>query len=81
MDCRPTDRLAALGALAEKGMTDFVCADARVDVGAHLVEALGVGTQRNGSLLGAAHFGGGDHLHRLGDLGGVLDRLDAPANV
>jgi hypothetical protein len=27
------------------------------------------------------HLGGRDHLHRLGDLGGVLDRFDAAADV
>ena len=32
-------------------------------------------------LLGLAHLGRRHHLHGLGDLGRVLDRLDAPAYV
>ena len=36
---------------------------------------------RQRGLLRTAHLGRRDHLHRLGDLGGVLDRLDAPADV
>ena len=31
--------------------------------------------------MGLLHFGGRDQLHRLGDLRGVLNRLDASADV
>ena len=62
-------------------MADFVRADARVDVRGHVVEAAGIRAQGDGRLLGPAHFGGGHHLHRLGDLGGIFDRLDTAANV
>ena len=42
----------------------------------HGVEPFGIGTRVLGSFLGAAQFCCRDHLHRLGDLAGRLDRLD-----
>ena len=39
-------------------------------------EAFGIGPRRLGRVLGAAQLGGGDHLHRLGDLAGRFDRRD-----
>ena len=47
----------------------------------HTVEHLGVGVSSQRRLLCLAHLGGSNHLHRLGDLGGVLNRLDASADV
>src|SRR5690606_21495254 len=41
---------------------------------------LSVGTRHAHALLRAAHFGRGDHLHRLGDLPGVLHTPDFYAN-
>ena len=46
-----------------------------------LVHEGGIGSARQRGLLGLAHLGRGDHLHRLGDLGRVLDRLDAAPDV
>jgi hypothetical protein len=40
-----------------------------------------VGTAREGGVLGALHLRRRHELHRLGDLGGVFDRLDAAANL
>src|SRR5262245_7538 len=34
-----------------------------------------------GGLLRLAHFGRGDHLHGFGDLGGVANGPDTPADV
>ena len=45
------------------------------------VHQIRIRTPDERGLLRLAHFGGGDHLHRLGDLGGVLNRLDASAYV
>ena len=47
----------------------------------HLVHEVGVGTAIGGSVLRLLHLGSRNQLHRLGDLGGVLDRLDAAADV
>ena len=54
---------------------------ARRRLGQHLVHQSRIRPATQRGLLGLAHFGRRHHLHRLGDLGGVLDRLDAPANV
>ena len=35
----------------------------------------------NGLILRLLHFGRSDKFHRLGDLSGVFDRLNTPANV
>jgi hypothetical protein len=51
------------------------------DFGQDLVHEARVRAAGQGGLLGFAHLGGRDHLHGLGDLGRVLDRLDAAANV
>ena len=42
-----------------------------------LLEAQGVGTRRDRRFLRTAQLGGGDHLHRLGDLLRRLHRADA----
>src|ERR1039457_969235 len=47
----------------------------------HLVQQVRVGPAHERGLLRLAHLGSRHHLHRLGDLGGVLDRLDSPAYV
>jgi len=47
----------------------------------HLIHEGGIGPARQRGLLGLAHLGRGDHLHRLGDLRRVLDRLDAAPDV
>ena len=51
----------------------------RFDLGEDFVHERGVGPARQGGLLGLAHLRGGHHLHCLGDLRGVADRLDAPS--
>src|SRR5262249_6114087 len=71
----------AAGALLQERMADFGRPDVGVEVRGELVELVRVRTEPEGSLLGATHLGRGHHLHRLGDLRGVLDRLDAPADV
>ena len=40
------------------------------------IHPLGIGATGLRRILRAAQFGGGDHLHRLGDLAGRFDRLD-----
>ena len=49
--------------------------------GEHARHELGVGPAREGGLLRLLHVRRRDQLQRLGDLAGVLDRLDAPADV
>ena len=55
--------------------------DAAGDGGEHLGHELGVGAAGQGGLLRLLHLRRSHHLHRLGDLAGVLDRLDASADV
>ena len=50
-------------------------------LGQHLAHERGVGPPGQCGLLGLAHLRRRHHLHRLGNLGGVLDRLDASAYV
>src|SRR5436189_270179 len=61
-------------ALDEEGMAVFRVrmADVRGDV----ADLLAVGTRLAHALLRLPHLGGGDHLHRLGDLPGVLHTPD-----
>ena len=47
----------------------------------HAVHQVRVGPTGHGCVLRTAHLGRRHHLHGLGDLGRVLDRLDASANV
>src|SRR5882724_5846496 len=56
-------------------------ARARRHFGQHAVHQRRVRTARDRGLLGLAHLRRSDHLHRFGDLGGVLDRLDPSAYV
>ena len=69
--------------LHRTGLKKRVCrlADKVAERNEDAVQDLRVGMTRQRRLLRLAHLGGGDHLHRLGDLGGVLDRLDASADV
>jgi hypothetical protein len=55
--------------------------DAARDRGGHPVEKIGVGAAGQRRLLGLAHLGCGNHLHRLGDLRRIFDRLDPAAHV
>jgi hypothetical protein len=43
----------------------------------HFIHQTCVGPAGQGVLLGPAHFGRRDHLHRFGDLRRVADRFDA----
>ena len=47
----------------------------------HLRHEFGVRTTGKRSGLRLLHLRRGDQLHRLGDLAGVFDRLDAAADV
>jgi hypothetical protein len=49
------------------------------EVGRHVADLVAVGPRRAHALLRLAHLRRGDHLHRLGDLLGVLHRLDLAA--
>ncbi len=51
------------------------------DGGEHLGHERGIGAAGVGGLLRLLHLGRSHELQRLGDLAGVLDRLDAPADV
>ena len=42
----------------------------------HRIEPLGIGPRRFCRFVSAPQLGGGDHLHRLGDLPGRCDRVD-----
>ncbi len=66
-------------ALDEEGVLDL--GETRGEAREHLGEELGVGATGESGLLGLLHLGRGDHLHRLGDLAGVFNRLDASANI
>ena len=48
----------------------------RDQVGDHLPQRLGVRPRRDDAVLRALELGGGDQLHRPGDLPGVLDGAD-----
>ena len=48
---------------------------------ANLADFFGVGPGVAHALLRATHFGGGDHLHRLGDLLRILNALDLIPNL
>src|SRR6185295_13413621 len=50
------------------------------DVRGDGADLLAVGTRMAHALLRLAHLGGGDHLHRLGDLPGVLHTPDLHAD-
>ncbi len=50
-------------------------------VGEHLAQRLGVGPGRDHPVLRALQLGGGDQLHRPGDLPGVLDGADPPLEL
>ena len=50
---------------------------ARGEAGDHALDPLGVRATSHRRFLRAAQLGGGDHLHRLGDLLRRLDRADA----
>ena len=52
-----------------------------LEVDQHLIELIGVIASRNRLVLRLFHLGGSDELHRASDLGSVLDRFDASANV
>ncbi|CAI0468324.1 unnamed protein product, partial [Linum tenue] len=52
-----------------------------VDVVEDLDEGLGEGAAVDDGLLGAADFGGGDELHGLGDLLGILDGFDSGSEL
>src|SRR6056297_2083478 len=73
-------RLVVPGA-REKLRRAFRPADRLSEAGDHRIEPLRVGTRRLGGLLRAAQFRRGDHLHRLGDLPGRLDRVDPVLEV
>jgi len=49
--------------------------------GEHVGHELGIGATGEGGGLSLLHLRRGDELHRLRDLAGVFDRLDASADV
>ena len=66
-------------ALREKRMKRFIHAAA--ERREHIGHELSVGAAGQSGGLRLLHLGGGDELHRLGNLAGVFDRLDAAADV
>merc|ERR1719393_12605 len=65
-----------IAALKERDV-ERLGAKAREQTAEDALEGLGERALAQASLLGAAHLGGSDELHRGGDLAGVLDRRDA----
>jgi hypothetical protein len=49
----------------------------RSKVSENLLHFLSIGASGNSALLGPLHLGTSDHLHRFGNLSGVLDTLYA----
>ena len=47
----------------------------------HFRQGADIGAPLHGLVLGAAHLGGGHHLHRPGDLGRVFDGFDPASDV
>ncbi len=73
-------------ALLEEGMRSaaifrVLAAVGRGEVAQHGAHVFGVRPGGEGSLLRAAHLGGGDELERIGDLGRVFDRANAAADL
>ena len=52
----------------------------RAQVRYHVADFIGIGSRHAHPFLGLAHFAGGHHLHRLGDLLGVLHTRDLGAD-
>src|SRR5262249_57593337 len=73
---RHDDNAYALHRVArdEKGVAIFWIGVA--DVSGDVANLLAIGPCAAHAVLHAAHLGGGDHLHRLGDLPGVLHTPD-----
>ena len=73
------DKLLLAAGLLQEDM--ILLADVLLKIDQHLVEPVGIITPGNSLVLGLFHLRGRHQLHRLGDLRGILDRLDTSADV